>query len=152
MIMNMQNKLYIILYFSPPDDWFAVSPWAEIAKPRTQGFLWIFAKLLKKAKLPENFELPDKRGFKLTDKSRMFPAPCPTPIHKLSITSMVWNISIDQLGYLPVCAPSQLLHTCSLAEYEKLEKVLDFISTTENIGVNTILVLNPEHSSCWEEN
>jgi len=35
---------------------------------------------------------------------------------------MVWNISIDQLGSLSGCAPSQLLHTCSLAEYEKLEK------------------------------
>jgi len=26
------------------------------------------------------------------------------------------------LGYLPGCAPSQLLHTCLLTEYEKLEK------------------------------
>jgi len=66
---------------------------------------------------------------------------------------MLWNISISQLGSLPGCAPSQLLHLCSLAEYEKLEKVLDFIATTENIGVISILlVLNPKHNSYWEEN
>jgi len=52
------------------------------------------------------------------------------------------------LGYPFGCAPSQLLHTCSSAEYEKLEKVLDFIATTENISViNILLVLNPKYSS-----
>jgi len=49
--------------------------------------------------------------------------------------SMVRSISTGQLGCLSVCAPSQLLHTCLLAEYEKLEKVLDVIATTENISV-----------------
>jgi len=43
-------------------------------------------------------------------------------------------------------AVSQLLHTCSLAEYEKVERVLDFIATTENISViNIFLILNPKH-------
>jgi len=43
---------------------------------------------------------------------------------------------------------SQLLHTCSLAEYEKLEIVLDSLATTENISVtNIILVLKPKDSS-----
>ena len=66
---------------------------------------------------------------------------------------MVWNISIGQLGCLSVCAPSQLLQTSSSDEYEKLEKVLDFIATTDNIGViNILLVLNPKHSSSWDEN
>jgi len=60
---------------------------------------------------------------------------------------MVWNISIGQLGYLSGCATSQLLHTCSLAEYGKLKKVLDFIATTKNI--NILLTLNPKHSSYW---
>jgi len=65
----------------------------------------------------------------------------------------VWHIYVDQLGYLSGCTPSQLLHTCSLAEYERLEKVLDFIATAENISVISILlVLNPNHSSYWEEN
>jgi len=63
------------------------------------------------------------------------------------------DISIGQLGSLSGCAPSQLLHTCSLAEREEVEKVLDFLATTKNISViNILLVLNPKHSSCWEEN
>jgi len=52
------------------------------------------------------------------------------------MTSMAWNIFI---GQLPGCAASHLLHTHSLAEYEKLEKVLDFIATTINSSVITIL-------------
>jgi len=66
--------------------------------------------------------------------------------------AMVWNISVAQLGWLAGNAPSQLLHTCSLAEYEKLEKVLDFTATTENISVINILLLNPKHSSYRKEN
>jgi len=49
---------------------------------------------------------------------------------------------------LPGCAPSQLLHACSLAEYGRWEKVLDFSATIKNIIViNTVLVLNPKYSS-----
>ena len=66
---------------------------------------------------------------------------------------MVWDMSTGQLGSLPGCAPSQPLHTCASAECGKLEEVLDFIATTENISVTDILlVLNPKHSSYWEEN
>jgi len=61
-----------------------------------------FAKLPKKTKLPEKFELPAKRGFELMEmrkkRERKIPAPEPTPIHQLSMMSMVWNISIGQLG------------------------------------------------------
>jgi len=53
----------------------------------------------------------------------------------VTVLSMVWNISTGQLGWLPGCAPSQLLHTCSSAKHGKLEKVLDFIATTGNTGV-----------------
>jgi len=46
----------------------------------------------------------------------------------------------------------QVLHACSLADYEKLEKVLDITAVTENIRViNILLKLNPKHSSYWEE-
>jgi len=56
------------------------------------------------------------------------------------------------LGWLPGSAASQLLHTRSSAEHGRLEKVFDFITTTENISVtNAFLVLNPKHSSYWEE-
>jgi len=66
---------------------------------------------------------------------------------------MVWNISAGQPGLLPSSAPSQLLYTCSSAEHGRLKEVLDFIVATKNISViNILLVLNPKHSSCWEEN
>jgi len=52
-------------------------------------------------------------------------------IHKLSRMSVVWNISIGQLGL----APSQLLHTCSLAEHGKLKIALDFFTTAKTITV-----------------
>jgi len=67
--------------------------------------------------------------------------------------SVAWNTSTGQLGCLSVCAPSQLLRTHSSAEHGKLEKVLDFIATAENISVsNILLALNPKHSSYWKEN
>jgi len=69
------------------------------------------------------------------------------------MTSLVWNIPIGQLGCLFGYAPSQLLHTCSIAEHVRLKEVLDFIATTEHISViNIPLLLNPKHSSYWEEN
>jgi len=86
-------------------------------------------------------------------RAESFLPPQPTPIDNLNLTSMVWSISPGQLGRLSGCAPSQLPHTCSSAEHEKLERVLDFIATTENISViNILLLLNPKHSSYWEEN
>jgi len=105
------------------------------------------------AKLLKKFKLPGKRGFKLTEIRGADSCPTANPIHKLSMTSMVWNISTGQLGYLPGCALSQLLHTCLLAEHGRLEKVLDFIVTTENVSViNILLVLNSKHRSYSEEN
>jgi len=104
-------------------------------------------------KLPEKFKLPAKRGFKLTEMRRAnsFLPPQPTLSYILSKTSVVWNIPIDQFGWLAVLPPGSCT-TCSLAEQKKLEKVLDFIVTTENIsGISILLVLNPKHSSCWEE-
>jgi len=62
---------------------------------------------------------------------------------------------LASLGWLPGCAPSQLLHTCASAEHGRLGKALDFIAKTENSynsALNIRLVLNPKHSSYWEEN
>jgi len=95
--MTMQNKLYAIQFFFPPDG----------VKPKSQSLssdhgipeIMNFEKFPKKTELPEKFELPNKRGFKLTETiGAEIPAPRPTPIHKLSMMSMVWNISIGQLG------------------------------------------------------
>jgi len=61
-------------------------------------------------------------------------------------------MELASLGSLPGCAPSQLPHNCSLAEYGRLEKGLDFLATTRNISViNILLVLNPKHSRYGEE-
>jgi len=61
---------------------------------------------------------------------------------------MVWKISVGQLGLSAwLCSLPASAH-CSLAEYEKLEKVLDFLAITENITViNILLILNPKHRS-----
>jgi len=62
--------------------------------------------------------------------------------------STVWNISIGQPGLAAWLCSLQLLHACSLAKHGKLEKVLDFLATTENTSViNTLLLPNPKHSS-----
>jgi len=64
------------------------------------------------------------------------------------MVSTIWNISVGQLGYLSGHAPFQLLHTYSLDVCEQLEKVLDFLATTENTSfINILLVLNTKHSS-----
>jgi len=116
-IMNMQNKLYKIPFFSPPDDQFTASPQAAITEPRNHEF----QEIPKKVHTPgqERVQTPGNK------KSREPPAPQPTPIHKPSMTFMVRNISIGQLVCLCGCAPSQLLHTCTSAEDQKLEKVPD---------------------------
>jgi len=83
----------------------------------------------------QKFKLLDKRGFELMETRRADSyLHRPTPVHKLSMTSTVWNVSIDQLGYLSGYAPFQLLHTCSLGEYEKLEKSLSSLKGLSNTG------------------
>jgi len=65
--MNMQNKVYTIQ--------FSHHPMRNSQSVREQQ-LWNpeladvanFTKLLKKTKLPEKFELPNKRGFKLMEE------------------------------------------------------------------------------------
>ena len=113
----MQNKQYTIQFFSLPNNQLrSQSLSSDCGTRRFHGFsekIWTLGK-------------------------KRIPAPRQTPIRKLSMTSMVWNISTSQLGCLPGCAPSQLLHTCSSAECGRLEKVLDFLATAENISVLSI--------------
>jgi len=103
----------------------------------------------------KKFELLDKRAFELVETRRadsLLPA-WATPICKLSMLSMVWNISIGQLGLaawlysLP--APAHLL----ISWIWETGYVLDFIATAKNISVINILpLLNPKYSSYWEGN
>jgi len=54
-------------------------------------------------------------------KIKKLSVPQSTPILNLNMTSMVWNISIGQLG-LSGNVPSQILHTHSLADHARLEE------------------------------
>ena len=102
----MQNKLHIIFLTTQKP----IQPFPE---QRSWNLETVnFTKLPKIFELLDKFKLTENGGFKLTVK-RNIPAPPANPIHKQSTTSMVWNISTGQLGYLSGCAPSQLLHTCS---------------------------------------
>jgi len=90
-IMNMQNKLYRIQFSHH-----LVTNSQSVPQQRSRTpEITNFAKFLKK-----EFELPDKRRFKPTEKRRAesFLPPQPTPIHKLSMMSVVWNTPIGQLG------------------------------------------------------
>ena len=139
--------------FSPPNDHFAVSPQAVITKPQTRRYCG-FRKTPQRDRTPRKVQTSRQESIKPQgNEKEKIPAPQPTSTHKLSVMFMVWNISIGQPGSLPGCAPSQLLHSRSWAEYEKLQKVLDFLAITENISViNILLVLSSKHSSYWEEN
>jgi len=83
-----------------------------------------FAKLKKKIELSVNFELLTKTGFVLVVKriKKRISDHRPTPIYKLTMTSMVWNISIGQHGLdvrlCSVPAPAHLL-TSWIWETEK---------------------------------
>ena len=86
LIMNMQSKLYTIQFLSLAGDWYTASPRAAIAEHETCAFC---GTPQKKTKRMEKSELPEEK--------ESMPAQ-PTPIHKLSTMSMVWNISTGQLG------------------------------------------------------
>jgi len=71
-IMNMQNELYIIQFFSPSNNRFSAQKKCLKSQPREDS------------KLLEN----RKAGIFL---------PTSQPLRKLIMTTMVWNISIGQL-------------------------------------------------------
>ena len=130
--MTMQNKLYTIQFFSPPNDQSKASTPAAIAECQACEFLRISQNFWKSAnsqkssnswKSLNSWTREDSNSWR---QEKADSCPQSTPIHKLSMMFMVWNISIGQPGSLPGCAPSQLLHTHSWAEYEKLEKSLWF--------------------------
>ena len=116
----MQTIYIQIQYFSSPDDRFTVSPWAVIAETQNQEFWEISEKVWTSRQ-----ERIRTHG---NDKTRQLPGPWPAPVYKLSMTSMVWNISFGQPGCLPGRAPSQLRHTCSFAEHGGLKNSPWFLS------------------------
>jgi len=109
----MENKLYIILFFS--------LAWRPIVQPVPKQWSqnlqnswdsWILQILLnswisqnlpnlrKNTKLMEKFELMEKGS-----------CPWPTPIYKLRMASMVWNIYNGHLGLAAwLCSLQALVH------------------------------------------
>ena len=67
----MQNKLYTIQFFSPPDDQFAVSLWAAIAEPGNHEF----CEMTKKVQTPGQEKI-QTHGNK-TSRERFLPLASP---------------------------------------------------------------------------
>jgi len=134
----MQKKLYTVQFFSSPHDQCAVSVQAVIVEPQNHKF----CEIPKKVQTSGHERIRTHRK----EKSREASCPRPTPIHKLSLMPMVWNIAIGQPGLaawlysLP--APARWLNV------RNWKKILDFIATAKSISViNILLVLNPKRSS-----
>ena len=126
-VMHMQNKLCTIQFFSPPNNQFTAPP----KKVQTPG--------------QERIQKHPRK-----QKSQKKISPWPTSFINWAWPLWYGKFPLAILGYLSGCAPSQFLHTCSLTG--KTGKSPLFIATTENISVINILLLNPKHSSYWEEN
>ena len=113
-----------------------------------------FRKIPKKDWIPRKVQTQTRGDLNSWKRQKLIPVPTSQP----PFINWAWRpwyevLPPASLGWLPPCAPSQLLRSCSLAEHEKLDKVPDSLATTENISVtNILLVLNPKHSYYWEEN
>jgi len=117
--------------FSLPNNRFAGSPWAAIVESGTCGFCE-FHKTPKKDWTRRKVQTPGQERIRTNgnEKEKFLPPGQPPVINR------AWRpwyeiFPLASLGWLPGCASSQLLHTSSLAEYGKLEKVLDFSATAE---------------------
>ena len=112
--MNMQKKLYTINFFSPLNN--RLRSQSLSSSVRTQN-LWIslISQILwnsQKKDCTGKVWSPRQERIWIHGKENI-PAPWPTPIYKLSMMSMVGNISIGQLGLAAwLCslpAPAHLL-------------------------------------------
>jgi len=96
MILNMQTNLYIIQFFSPPNDPFAASPLAAIAEPGNHGF-HEFRKICKKDQTPRKVQTPSQKRIWIprNQKDRVLPP----------FISWAWHLwyGIFPLASLAVC-------------------------------------------------
>jgi len=97
--------------------------------------------LPKKDQIQGKVQNPRKREIMEKRKKPGLLPPQPTPIHKVRMLPMIWSISIGQPGLAAwLCSLPAPAHPQDSA-------------TTKNISViNILLLLNPKHSSYWEEN
>ena len=129
-MMNIQKKRYRMQFFSTPDDWLhSQSPGNGLGTCRFPGACRCCGFRQTHGKKGQTH----RKGFLLPSQHT-----CTHGAHHpwygiFPLPSLA--------GCLAVLPPS----SSSSAECEKLEKVLDFVATTENITVTSILlVLNPK--------
>jgi len=99
----MQNSLYRIQFFSPPDD--------RLHSRYLRSNRWTcrFPGLMEIGWTHREVQTCGKQ--RTHGKQKRVPAPWPTPIYMLSMTSMVWNISFGQLGLDAwLCSLPALVH------------------------------------------
>ena len=150
--MEYANQTIYNTVFSSPDDWFAARPRAATVGLVNCGFCKSH-EIPKKDRTPRKVWTPRQERIFTHSKEKISLHPVQPPFINWAWHLWYGIFLLASLGYLPGHAPSQLLHTCSLAECEKLGKVLDVTATTENISVISILLmLDPKHSSYWEGN
>ena len=138
------------------------SPWAAIVEPMDFPELTNFVNFAELKNFAELAELTEKDwtpGKSLNSQKRLnsqkkrVPAPQPTPIYKLSMTPMVWNISMGQLG--PAAWPCSLPAPALLliSPTWETEKNPWFLINNWKLQciINIILILNAKQSSYWEE-
>jgi len=122
----MQNKLYTTQFshYSMTD--LQSVPEQRLWNSEIAHFL-NFTKLSKKTKLMEKFKLAGQQRIQAHRKQKTKMDACPSG--QTPFTIWPWHLwyakfTLVSLFSLPGCAPSQLLHPYSLAEYGRLKKVL----------------------------
>jgi len=101
--MNVQNILHTIQFFLLPDDQLHSQSLSS-----NRG-TWRFPGAHEFCGTPRKRQNSQKSSS--AQKKRKIPAPWPTLISKLSMTSMAWNISIGQFGLAAwLCSLPALVH------------------------------------------
>jgi len=116
--MNKENKLYTIQFSHRLTTNFASSPRAAIVEPGNCGF----REIPKKDRTPRKVQTArQERTQTHRNKKEKFMPPCQPPFLNWACHLWYGIFPLASLGCLPGCIPSQLLDTCSLAEYGRLE-------------------------------
>ena len=158
--MNMQIKLDTIKFFSPPND--LLCSQTPNSNCRTCWFPRVhkFHKFSQTCKFYRTWRIHRKRQNSRNtlnsqkkkiswnpQKGENLLPPGQPPFKNWAWHPLYGIFPLASLGWLPGYSLSQLLHTCSLAQHGALEKAIDFLTTTKNISVISILlILNPNHS------
>jgi len=100
LLKNMQNKLYTIQFFSPPDDELRNQSLSSDHGTHRFPGPHKFLRFCQTHEFRRSHQTHRKRlNFqKRKGKKKRIPSPRATPTYKLSVMAMVWDISVGQLG------------------------------------------------------